>query len=1349
MLFCLLLSVTAVFARQISRQEAYEKAQQFMQDKNLLHSNSQSRGLSQLKRQDSQASQPFKNLYVFNAESNGGFVIVSADDRTQDILGYAEHGEFNVQTMPCQMQWLLNYYEAAIEQLGSDDALVTGHSATRSSQDWADISPIVDTQWGQGEPYNTLCPIHEGSRCVTGCVATAMAQVINYYRWPQAQTTSVPAYKTQSHNIMMQELPAKQFDWNNMNNTAIAQLMLYCGQSVHMDYDPAGSGAMTHEVPTALVNVFGFSKSASLAGRNSYSDEQWNQMVYDELRQRHPVLYFGQSPAAGGHAFIVDGYADGMYHLNWGWDGYCDGYFTLDRLNPNMDDGFNYNQEMIVNVCPPADASDISRPKAIVKEITYSERYLERSGSNTSFPAFTVTCTVESDLSTEATLQVGLALYDDNGLVKVLMQDTHNFMPNDSYTSEAQVIIDADLPQGEYRIVAISRGNDTEEWMANSGSTVRYVAVNVAETSIQLQPMPKSEEEQNIIEFGVHTIDGITYRLISEYGNLRAGVLLYNETEKYKGDIYIPNSVNYQNMVFNIIGAGYLSNGVFSDSPELTSLSIPIGIGIYSCPKLTNIEIREGVNYFPAIENCPQLKSITFPTSCNYIDINDIRFCENLTFIKFNNTHKITLRGNFERQSYLWSNEDLPSLTDVYFSGDLPPTFKSWPDKTINNPRFVINPNVKIHVPVGTMEVYQRKGWKGWNLIEDQPSKPIAVHWDYCGNDEIGTEGGIVVGRGDNDVEFAMRIPADQLVAYQNCRISAIEFHTGETTGNAPQYANVEYVFVTTPGTDYLAKQSVKTIRGTWTRVELSQPYAITGEELFVGIGRHHALEAFWANSDIAEDGLWCRAMGNDRRGNPGVWEKGCGISNWNHPLPIRAIIEGEKLPTDIVIASSELIDNNNMQQAKEKNINTAHTEVKVTNIQKDNRFFNYTIDNRGNYSVSQPTASIAQAPQKRASAAKQVRLKLRNRTPRLVKQITLDWNIDGNKQEPFIVETTLLPNHEDVVYINLPDNIAGRNHTVNFNVSDVDGETDVIQANSNVEAYYSTPTTTKFPRKIVMEEATGTWCGYCPAGIATIEKMNERYPDNFIAIAIHNDEMEPTDDNYYPFYSMVSGFPSARINRSYWCDLWSFDLDETKDQGEAIIKAEAEFTSDSYVAVNTETTFGFSDNGSTEYRIAYVVVEDNVGPYYQANYYSDPNAADDPNNLVNWWVHQDSYVEMTYNDVARTIYDYEGIAGLLPKEITEGETYKCQYTLTLPDNVQNVKNLKIVTLLIDTSTGEILNADRTTIAGDYDATAIQTIKAVKTDAPVYTLSGQQVSRDSLKSKKGIYIIGGRKVIVK
>lgn len=790
------------------------------------------------------------------------------------------------------------------------------------------------------------------------------------------------------------------------------------------------------------------------------------------------------------------------------------------------------------------------------------------------------------------------------------------------------------------------------------------------------QATPKSDD-YDFVQFGVHTIDGITYNLYSVYGSLMARVLPYNETEKYKGDIYIPDSISYQNMIFNITD---IDSDLFHDSPELTSLSTPIQLSIRLCPKLTSIEIREGATRFAVISKCPLLESITYPATCSYIAAPT--YCEKLSSITIKKRN-VSINTNEED---CWSKESMPALTDIYLAGNFPPS--SSPKRKLPK----VYKDINIHIPQGAIEVYNHSEWKNGNLIEDQPPILVAIHWDYCGNDER-DHGVFWVGRGDNNVDHAIGIPAEQLAAYKDCRISAIEFYTDYQFDDSS--CCPEYVFITTPDIDYLAKQSVKTTTlGTWTRIELDQPYIITGEKLFVGIGRHHDLKIYRISDNYVKGGCWTRAMGNDYSNymHPGVWEEH--KSNKGYPpFAIRAIIEGEKLPTDIVVTNPELIS---------------------------------------------------------ADVTKQMRLKLCSRTPRLVKQITLDWSIDGNKQEPYILETALLPNHEDVVYIDLPNNIAGRNHTVNFNVSNVDGEPDMIQANSNVEANYSMATTTTyFPRKIVMEEATGTWCPHSPDGIVTIEKMNERYPDNFIAIAIHNDELEPTDDNYYPFYSMVTEFPSAHINRSYWDGLLTFDLDETKDQGEAIIKANAEFTSGNQVTVNTKTTFGFSDNGSTEYRIAYVVVEDNVGPYYQANYYSDPNAADDPNNPMNWWVHQDSYVEIMYNDVARTIYNYDGIAGQLPKEITEGETYKCQYTLTLPNNIQNVENLKIVTLLIDTYTGEILNADRTTITGEYNTTAIQTIKAVETDTPAYTLSGQKISSGSLKGKKGIYIINGKKIIIK
>ena len=891
-----------------------------------------------------QVNQTFKHLYVFNVEANEGFVIVSGDDRTQSILGYAYTGEINMGQMPCNMKWLLSYYDTAIGQLGDDFA--QSASTTLSSATYAEIPAIVGTQWGQGDPYNAQCPQHEGERCITGCVATAMAQVMNHNRWPQSQTTEIPAYTTNTLHISMPALPAKQFNWDNMTTAGIAELMLYCGQAVKMDYNTAASGAMSEDVPKAMKSIFGYSTATSLASRSSYTDEQWVDMIYKELQEGYPVLYFGQSATDGGHAFIVDGYADGKYHINWGWSGYCDGYFTLDKLNPNMENGFNLGQEMVINAWMPAGAEDTNRPKTAVKGITTSTRFLERTATGEAFPAFTVKTTVENDMSTAATIQTGLALYGDNGIVAMLSQDSHDFTVGGSYTTEKEVTIGADIQPGEYRIVSVNRLNDSDAWLSDQGSSDRYIAVTVAETALTLQPMPKSEDDKSTIDFGIHTIDGITYQLVSEYGNNRAKVKLYNETEKYKGDIYIPDYVTYQNMKFKIYSYSGIDSNIFRQSPELTSLSSALDFCVYDCPALKSVEIREGVSAMGEIWGCPLIETIIYPATCSEAVIP--YYCQGLKTLKFLYNREINLRS----WSSGFSQQSLPALTDVYINSAIPPKVKG----SIGE----VNPNVTIHIPQGSIENYRQSDiWKDWNFVEDMAAIPaVRVNWDYCGS-SANCYSGIGVGRGDNSVEFAMRIPAEHLEAYKGCRISAIEYFTPSPSINDFHEDDVEYVFITSRGKDYITKQSVNTIRGQWMRIELNQPYTITGEELFVGIGRHHALSAWWANYDIADDGLWLRCMGSDTSYGmvPGAWEKNAGISDWNHPLPIRALIEGDNLPDDIAIASVQTQEGENSAKTKQQAMaaSTA-TETTAANVDTANGYFTYVIGSDGKYYAPQPS---------------------------------------------------------------------------------------------------------------------------------------------------------------------------------------------------------------------------------------------------------------------------------------------------------------------------------------------------------------------------------------------------------
>lgn len=690
------MAVIAAEAGPISEQKAYQIAQQFMQGKfETALPNAQKQRKALRSKRVAAAQQ---NLYIFNAEAGGGFVIVSGDDRTPAILGYSDCGEIDMENLPCNVKWLLDSYDSAIASLddSSDAAAVAKASSSRTA-----IEPLLDTQWGQGSPYNTLCPTIDGEQCVTGCVAAAVAQVINYHRWPQGETATVPSYTTTSNSISMSELPATTFDWNNMSSTAIARLMLYCGQSVSMDYGTGGSAAAVADVASALTDMFGYSKSISYKTRTSSSSDDWDEMLYDELSAGRAVLFGGQS-STGGHAFVVDGCdSDNKYHINWGWSGFCGGYFTLDDLDPTGSGGYNSSQEIVYNIAPPADAGDITRPKAVVTKMTRSSSYLERSSASDDFASLTVGSTLLSDMSEPATIQVGLALYNDDGLVEVLSSGSHEFTTTKIYTYEASVTIGSDIAQGEYRIVAINRSSDSDDWLADAGSSDVYISVTVGEIGLMLQVISNSGGSSTI-DYGIHTIDGVTYQLNYKSDALvsyRATVMPLHGTDKYSGDVSVPSKVQYQNIEFQVIGYNKDTNSdyPFEDSPELISLSILTSYAspITNCPKLAKLELCEGVYQVKNIDSCSSLENLIYPETCYSVTFP--LWCENLKSITFKNKRNLELYCPYKT---FWD----PSLTDIYFASNNPPT--------LTGATPTEETNINIHIPKGSLESYNNSIWK-------------------------------------------------------------------------------------------------------------------------------------------------------------------------------------------------------------------------------------------------------------------------------------------------------------------------------------------------------------------------------------------------------------------------------------------------------------------------------------------------------------------------------------------------------------------------------------------------------------------------------------------------------------
>lgn len=376
---------TAVNARQITHDEATRKAEDFFNKSGI--ENHKAQQVIKATGIDSEGSNENAPYYIFNASEGNGFVIISGDDRVSSILGYSDTGTLDVDAIPCNMHCILNYYRDAISSLPED--YVSTIKTSRSLK--SDIPVLIKTKWGQGYPYNDRCPEINGMKCPTGCVPTAMAQVVNYYKWPIKKVVPVSSYSyidDNGENISLPELPATTFDWDNMTDTSIAELMQYCGYSLKTSYDSDGSGAVMSNALTALTGVFGFSGEVRDVYRSAYNEEEWLDMIYNELNLGHPLLYDGSG--SGGHCFVVDGYSSGnnLFHINWGWDGYGDGYFSLNNLvigNSN----FNYNQGMILNVCQP---EKFDAANSLLEFEVYPENYIAKvtgykgAPENISFP---------------------------------------------------------------------------------------------------------------------------------------------------------------------------------------------------------------------------------------------------------------------------------------------------------------------------------------------------------------------------------------------------------------------------------------------------------------------------------------------------------------------------------------------------------------------------------------------------------------------------------------------------------------------------------------------------------------------------------------------------------------------------------------------------------------------------------------------------------------------------------------------------------------------------------------------------------------------------------------------------
>lgn len=327
-------------------------------------------------------------FYVFN-DRDGGFVIAGADESAKTILAYSTHGSFDYDKANPNMKYWLDLYQQQIAS-ASEYNVTAGTSDLDTTR--INVPAMIMTHWGQEKPYNNAIYAETGIRHMTGCVCTALSQIMKYHEWPVHGYGSHTYYDDESETEYTRDFSAHTYAWADMINeyeynaytdaqaNAVAELMFDVSVSINMNFSKDGSGSWDELVPYALANFFGYDEGVRYVRRLFYTDEEWEEMVYREMEAGRPVLYGGESPdGKSGHAFICDGYdaSNGLFHFNWGWNGDSDCFCTLDATPKGSGNKFSKNQDMIMGIQKPCGGQ--TEPEILIAR--YSSLIVDRTDS--------------------------------------------------------------------------------------------------------------------------------------------------------------------------------------------------------------------------------------------------------------------------------------------------------------------------------------------------------------------------------------------------------------------------------------------------------------------------------------------------------------------------------------------------------------------------------------------------------------------------------------------------------------------------------------------------------------------------------------------------------------------------------------------------------------------------------------------------------------------------------------------------------------------------------------------------------------------------------------------------------
>ena len=492
--FCLLLACCAisVFAGDITPEEAKAKATEFLLSRPSV-AGGRMTSPSKIIAQQMTVRKASASIYAVCPES-GGFVLVSKNDAVDDILGYCDEGVFSEESMPDNFRALMQSYESELSRMtsGSDMLMQSPWKISHKA-----IAPMLKSKWNQGEVsttgdvFNCQCPTYNNYYCVTGCVAVAMAQVMYYHRYPSSTKQAIPSYTSNTSIGSLPSLPVTTIEWGSMLDEytgtnlsdvnsyrakAISKLLKYCGYAAKMSYGTVSSSAYTSNMLNGLISYFGYNPYAYIADRGNYTIVEWDALIYNELAAGRPVLYAGSSTGSG-HQFVVDG-ADtsGKYHVNWGWGGRYDGYYTLNVLNPRATneagssrtpDGYTMDHAAVIGLQP-----------------SKTSQLTGMTVTNVSQGNSAVSFSIYNKTGINGYYYVGSGVVDSNGKVTKLISSYNNgydIAPDYGFKdySVDYTRITNKVSAGTYKLCAVY-STDGMNWKPCEGSNMRYATVTVS-----------------------------------------------------------------------------------------------------------------------------------------------------------------------------------------------------------------------------------------------------------------------------------------------------------------------------------------------------------------------------------------------------------------------------------------------------------------------------------------------------------------------------------------------------------------------------------------------------------------------------------------------------------------------------------------------------------------------------------------------------------------------------------------------------------------------------------------------------------------------------------------------------